>query len=53
MNNTKSQINKQKNQRQKTRQDQLGSKKQGQNPNMRHEIRPFEEHEHPELRMAR
>jgi hypothetical protein len=52
MNDTKSQSNKQKNQRQKTRQGE-GSKKQTQNLKMLHGDRKHQDHEHPETRMTR
>jgi hypothetical protein len=42
----------QKNQRQKTRQKH-GPKKEGRNPNLLHDDRKFQEHEHPETRLTR
>jgi hypothetical protein len=49
--NTKTKQN-QKSQQQKTRQKQE-PKKQGQNTNMLHEDRKYQEHEHPEMRLTR
>jgi hypothetical protein len=42
----------QKNQRQKSRQEQ-GPKKQGQNPNMLQDDGKHQDHEHPETRLTR
>lgn len=50
--NTKNKQDQKTNQRQKTRQQQ-GRKKQDQDPNMLHEGKQYQEHEHPEMRLTR